>query len=265
MSRGRDPVEELRPPVGTAVTPPEADAGGGPAVTGPTAHVEVDPLRIPDQFSVRRQQVGFTKALLESFAYVRPFGPSFKKTAPFYAESYWYAMGGLTFLMFVYLTLSGIAMAWLAPYWWLTSPVGRFVKSTHYWAAQGFFFFMFLHILRVWATGAYRGRRLLNWVLGILMLLLAFAENLFGLLARGDWESQFVALHSGNMLFLEPFFFHLFGPGNFTADLTIHIALIPVILFALILAHIALVRMQSIAPPLGDTPDEEVKPDDGAR
>jgi quinol-cytochrome oxidoreductase complex cytochrome b subunit len=102
---------------------------------------------------------------------------------------------------------------------------------------------------------------LLNWVLGIVMLLLAFAENLFGLLARGDWESQFVALHSGNMLFLEPFFFHLFGPGNFTADLTIHIAVIPVILFGLILAHIALVRMQGIAPPLGEESEPEEEAD----
>jgi ubiquinol-cytochrome c reductase cytochrome b subunit len=252
------------PQVATAVTPPEADTGGHPGVTRPTAQVDVDPLQIPDQFSVRRRQVGFTKALLESFAYIRPLGPGFKKAAPFYAESYWYAMGGLTFLMFVYLTLSGVVMAWLAPYWWLTSPVGRFVKSTHYWAAQGFFFFMFLHIIRVWATGAFRGRRLLNWVLGIVMLLLAFAENLFGLLARGDWESQFVALHSGNMLFLEPFFFHLFGPGNFTADLTIHIALIPVILFGLILAHIALVRMHGIAPPLGEASEPEEEADGSA-
>jgi quinol-cytochrome oxidoreductase complex cytochrome b subunit len=247
------------------VTTGTAGSDSGAPIRRVSADAEVDPLRIPDRFRVRHREVGFAKALLESFAYVRPFGPAFKKTAPFYAESYWYAMGGLTFLMFVYLTLSGIVMAWLAPYWWLTSPIGRFVKSTHYWAAQGFFFFMFLHVIRVWATGAYRGRRLLNWVLGIAMLLLAFGENLFGLLARGDWESQFVALHSGNMLFLEPFFFHLFGPGNFTADLTIHVALIPVILFGLIFAHIALVRMQGIAPPLGEPADPDEEPADGAR
>jgi ubiquinol-cytochrome c reductase cytochrome b subunit len=242
------------------------DSGTDPVVTPQPAPggADVDPLQVPDNFRARARGVGFPKALLESFAYVRPFGPAFKKTAPYYAESYWYAMGGLTFLMFVYLTLSGIVMAWLAPYWWLTSPIGRFVKSTHYWAAQGFFFFLFLHVVRVWATGAYRGRRLLNWVLGIAILLLAFGENLFGLLARGDWESQFVALHSGNMLFLEPFFFHLFGPGNFTADLTIHIALIPVILFGLILGHIALVRMQGIAPPLGEALDEEREEPDGS-
>src|SRR5262249_31084804 len=161
-------------------------------------------------------------------------------TSPFYAESYWYCMGGITFLMFVYLTLSGIILAWLGPFWWLTSPVGQALKGSHYWAAQAFFFFLVLHLIRVWATGSFRG---LSWLLGSAVLLLGLGENLFGLLARGDWESQFVAMHSDNMLFTEPFFFHLFSPANFGADLAIHVAVIPVILFALIIGHLTLVRL----------------------
>ncbi len=34
------------------------------------------------------------------------------------------------------------------------------------------------------------------------------------------------------MLFVQPFFFNLFSPANFTADLAIHIAVLPVILWA---------------------------------
>jgi hypothetical protein len=37
--------------------------------------------------------------------------------------------------------------------------------------------------------------------------MLAMGENLFGLLARGDWESLFVSMHSDDMLFVQPFFF----------------------------------------------------------
>jgi hypothetical protein len=29
------------------------------------------------------------RAVMESFAYLPPFGATFKKTSPFYAESYW--------------------------------------------------------------------------------------------------------------------------------------------------------------------------------
>jgi ubiquinol-cytochrome c reductase cytochrome b subunit len=105
-------------------------------------------------------------------------------------------------------------------------------------------------LFRVWATGSYRGRRILNWWIGLIIFMAAMGENLFGLLARGDWESQFVSMHSDDMLFIQPFFFHLFSPANFTADLTIHIALMPVIIFALILAHIVLIRIMGLSKPL---------------
>src|SRR6266571_3683135 len=142
------------------------------------------------------------------------------------------------------------SFAYLPPFGWLTSPVGKAMKGSHYWAAQAFFFFLVLHLIRVWATGAFRGRRWLSWALGSAVLLLGLGENLFGLLARGDWESQFVAMHSDDMLFVQPYFFSLFSPANFTADLAIHVAVIPVILFGLIMAHLTLVRLQGIARPL---------------
>ncbi len=204
-----------------------------------------------DSFRDRVAEHGRLRALLESFAYAPPFGGMFGKSVPFYAESYWYAMGGLTFLLFVFLVLSGILLAWLGPYWWLTQPFGRFLKSFHYWSAQGFFFFAILHAFRVWATGSFRGRRLLNWWIGLTVFMLAMGENLFGLLARGDWESQFVSMHSTDMLFVEPFFFHLFAPADFSADLLIHVAVIPVIMGALIFAHVLLVRLQGVSEPLG--------------
>jgi len=209
-----------------------------------------------DTFQNRVKEHGIFKAVLESFAYIQPFGGMFGKIVPFYAESYWYAMGGLTFLMFVFLTASGIILAWLGPYWWLTNPFGLFLKSFHYWSAQGFFFFALLHLFRIWATGSYRGRRIINWWIGLSMFMLAMGENLFGLLARGDWESQFVSMHSDDMLFIQPFFFNLFSPANFTADLTIHIALLPVVLFGLILAHIVLVRIQGLSKPLSSQKEE---------
>src|SRR6266567_3266279 len=112
--------------------------------------------------------------------------------------------------------------------------------------------FALLHLFRVWATGSYRGRRIFNWWLGLSIFMLAMGENLFGLLARGDWESQFVSMHSDDMLFVQPFFFNLFSPANFTADLTIHVAVIPVIIFGLILAHIVLIRLQGLNKPLSN-------------
>jgi len=93
-------------------------------------------------------------------------------------------------------------------------------------------------------------RRIFDWWIGRVIFMAAMGENLFGILARGDWESQFVSMHSDNMLFIQPFFFNLFSPGNFSADLAIHIAVLPVVIFGLILAHIVLVRQFGMNKPL---------------
>ena len=204
----------------------------------------------PDSFRARVAEHGQLKAVLESFAYIRPFGGMFGKSVPLCAESYWYAMGGVTILMFMFLTGSGVVLTLMGPYSWLTNPFGQFLKSFHYWSAQGFFFFSLLHLFRVWATGSFRGRRVFNWWIGLVIFMLAMGENLFGLLARGDWESQFVSMHSDNMLFVQPFFFNLFSPGNFTADLAIHIAVLPVAIAALVLAHVVLIRLYGMHEPL---------------
>src|SRR6266567_1168539 len=79
-----------------------------------------------DSFKTRVAEHGLARSILESFAYIKPFGGMFGKIVPFYAESYWYAMGGLTFLMFVFLTGSGVVLALLGPYWWLTTPFAHF-------------------------------------------------------------------------------------------------------------------------------------------
>ncbi len=45
-------------------------------------------------FQARVDEHGHARAVLESFAYLPPWGALFKKSAPLYAESYWYCMGG---------------------------------------------------------------------------------------------------------------------------------------------------------------------------
>jgi hypothetical protein len=119
--------------------PPGADDA---AAIQPAGEAQLDSEAQLDTFGARVAEHGRTRAILESFAYIKPFGGMFGKLVPLYAESYWYAMGGLAFLMFVLLTASGVVESLLGPYWWLTSSTGRFVKSFHYWSAQGFFFFM---------------------------------------------------------------------------------------------------------------------------
>lgn len=62
--------------------------------------VKPDEGKFKKSFRARELEHGKIRAVLESFAYLPPFGAMFKKSSPFYAESYWYCMGGITFLMF---------------------------------------------------------------------------------------------------------------------------------------------------------------------
>ncbi len=203
----------------------------------------------PFAWKERKKARGTWRALFESFAYLPPFNRMFGKDSPSYAESYWYCMGGLTFLSFLLLILSGLVLTLFGPTWWQGTYVGYVTKSIHYWTAQSFFFFLFLHIIRVWLTGAYRGKRWLNYAIGFVAFFLSLGENLFGLLARGDWESQFVSMHSDDMLFTIPGL-RLISPENFTSALIIHVALIPFVLLILIGVHVTLVKLQGIARPL---------------
>jgi quinol-cytochrome oxidoreductase complex cytochrome b subunit len=65
-------------------------------------------------------------------------------------------------------------------------------------------------------------------------------------------------MHSDDMLFVQPFFFNLFSPANFTADLAIHIAVLPVIIAGLILGHIVLVRINGMSSPLSNESTQRI-------
>jgi hypothetical protein len=74
----------------------------------------------PFAWEERKKARGTWKAFAESFAYLPPFNRLFGKRAPSYAESYWYCMGGLTFLSFLF----------LAPHknLWVNCGIGSFPK-----------------------------------------------------------------------------------------------------------------------------------------
>lgn len=65
-------------------------------------------------------------------------------------------------------------------------PGGRIVRNMHRWASQGMVIVAFLHMLRVFYTGSYLGGRSLNWVIGVVLLLLTLLSNFSGYLLPWD-------------------------------------------------------------------------------
>ena len=65
-------------------------------------------------------------------------------------------------------------------------PGGRIIRNMHRWASQGMIILVFLHLLRVFYTGSYLGNRSLNWVIGVVLLIITLLSNFSGYLLPWD-------------------------------------------------------------------------------
>lgn len=65
-------------------------------------------------------------------------------------------------------------------------PGGRIIRNMHRWASQGMVIVVFLHLVRVFYTGSYLGNRSLNWVIGVVMLMITLMSNFSGYLLPWD-------------------------------------------------------------------------------
>jgi len=65
-------------------------------------------------------------------------------------------------------------------------PGGRIIRNMHRWASQGMIIIVFLHLLRVFYTGSYLGNRSLNWVIGVVLLVITLLSNFSGYLLPWD-------------------------------------------------------------------------------
>ena len=96
---------------------------------------------------------------------------------------YTFGLGGLSSLLFVLIVLSG---AFLMVYYVPSEreaygttkdiqtaiPFGALFRNMHRWAAHAMIITVFLHMCRVFFTGAYKEPRQYNWVMGVGLLLL---------------------------------------------------------------------------------------------
>ncbi|GGS99667.1 cytochrome bc1 complex cytochrome b subunit [Streptomyces chromofuscus] len=127
---------------------------------------------------------------------------------------------------------------------------GLLIRQAHHWAALVFVAALFVHMLRVFFTGAFRKPRELNWIFGFLLLILAMFGGLTGYDLPDDLLSGTgLQVVNGTILSIPVvgtyLSFFLFG-GEFPGDdliarfNTIHVLIIPALMIALIVGHVAL-------------------------
>ncbi|MFF5717094.1 cytochrome bc complex cytochrome b subunit [Streptomyces buecherae] len=128
---------------------------------------------------------------------------------------------------------------------------GLLIRQIHHWAALIFVGSMFVHMMRVFFTGAYRKPREMNWVFGFLLLVLGLFTGLTGYSLPDDLLSGTgVRFTQGAILsvplvgtYLSMFLFGGEFPGHdFVGRFySIHILLLPGIMLGLVVAHLIMV------------------------
>jgi menaquinol-cytochrome c reductase cytochrome b subunit len=142
--------------------------------------------------------------------------------------------------------------------------LGWLVRGMHKWGASVFIILMFLHMGRVFLFGAYKYPRELNWIVGVLLLVLGMLEGFTGYLLPWDQTAYWATAVGINLNatgpFVGPFLGDFLqggnqiGPDTIARFYSLHMLLIPGGIIALIGLHLYLVvRLGVTSPPWSKT------------
>jgi quinol-cytochrome oxidoreductase complex cytochrome b subunit len=124
--------------------------------------------------------------------------------------SYTLCLGGLSFFLFILLTITGIflmfyytpsAQTAYADIEALSTNVafGSLVRNLHRWGAHLMVLSVFLHMSRVFYHGAYKPPREFNWVVGVVLLFLTLLLSFSGYLLPWDQLALWAVTVGTNM------------------------------------------------------------------
>lgn len=135
---------------------------------------------------------------------------------------YTWCMGGLTFFLFLELTITGLLlMFYYRPtpeyayadiqYLRADVPLG-IMRELHRWGAHAMVISVWLHMMRVFMTGAYKPPREFNWGIGVVLLTLTLLLSFTGYLLPWDQLAMWAVTVGTNMARATPVMGHE-GPG----------------------------------------------------
>jgi len=183
---------------------------------------------------------------------------------PSHANNVLYTLGGITLFGILILIASGIYLTQFyhadptqaresIEYIITTARLGDFVRNVHFWMANLVMITLLLHALRVFATGAYRPPRELNWVVGVGLFAVMLGLVFTGTVLKWDQEGWEALQHNEEIGEL------LGGAGIwFTSEFTTstpilerlfiaHVAILPFVLLSILAVHLALVKYHGIS------------------
>jgi menaquinol-cytochrome c reductase cytochrome b subunit len=185
--------------------------------------------------------------------------------------NWFYTLGSATLIAFLSQTVTGV---FLAMYYdpsptraydsvrHLTNDVflGELVRGMHKWGSTVMVILVFLHMARTFFWGAYKYPRELNWVIGVVLLILTLFMSFTGYLLPFDQRSYWATIVgvaiNGTGPLIGPYLNDFlragpeFGATTLARFYALHMLVLPGALIAMIGAHLYLVARQgTTAPP----------------
>ena len=177
--------------------------------------------------------------------------------------SYTLCLGGLSFFLFILLTISGLFLM----FYYIPSvdqayqnikdlefvtTFGLVIRNLHRWAAHGMVITVWLHMARVFYQGAYKPPREFNWAIGTLLLLITLLLSFSGYLLPWDQLAVWAITVGTNMAkyapIAGPYTRYIMlggrtvGQGALLRFYVLHVVALPLIGFILMVVHFWRVR-----------------------
>lgn len=186
---------------------------------------------------------------------------------PHHLKKWWWCLGGTALYLFVVQVATGIALT----FYYVPSPdqayesvatitndvrFGWYLRSLHKWAANLMIVAVFLHMLRVYFTAAYRHPRELNWCIGVLLLActLTFGFTGYSLVYEqlSFWGATVACNLAEAVPLAGPYIGYFLrggaeiGENTLTRFFILHIGVLPTVTFGLIALHVVLIRLHGV-------------------
>ena len=216
---------------------PAADGAGDAASAGDGEPVDAATARMWT-YRVRRRAL---RAL--------PPGKLLPDSQPAYVASWVYVFGVASIAALGVAIVSGFGLALGGPDWWHYNPLGHFFNSLHVWSVELFMALLVIHLWAKFWMAAWRGRRSLTWITGVVAFVLSVVECFTGYLSQQNFDSQWIST-SGKDAFNSVGVGAFFNVMNFGQMLMWHIVLLPIVLITIVGAHVLLVRFRGVSHPI---------------
>jgi len=198
-----------------------------------------------------------------------------KKPVPHYRtpleNNFLGCLGGITFTLFLIQVVTGILLLMyyrptvdqayksiveisnIVPYGWL-------IRGMHHWAANLMIVTLFLHMFKVFISGAYKPPRDFNWVTGVILKTITLGFGFSGYLLPWSqisyWATTVGTEAFGAVPYIGENIKFLVRGGQDISQITLtrffalHVVVLPAIAMVFLLLHFAMIRRQGISEPL---------------